>query len=153
MPLSANEPRCTRLWAKKLGCLGVIGALAGTLLIAAPNVSSGQSLKQADALSKKIEELYTAGRYAEATPLAQRVLSIREKVLGADHSDVAVSLKRLADLYYEQGRYADAIPLAERSKKRLAHSTLAWPLPLTIWDCCMSFRIAMPMPRRSTSVH
>ena len=31
------------------------------------------------------QELYKAGRYAEAVPKAQRVLEIREKVLGPDH--------------------------------------------------------------------
>jgi tetratricopeptide (TPR) repeat protein len=44
-------------------------------------------------------------------PLAQRVLAIREKALGADQPDVAASLNNLALLYANQGRYADAEPL------------------------------------------
>ena len=35
------------------------------------------------------QELYKAGRYAEAVPKAQRVLEIREKMLGPDHPNIA----------------------------------------------------------------
>ena len=44
--------------------------------------------------------LYRAqGRYAEAEPLHQRALAIREKALGPEHPDVARSLKYCNDLY------------------------------------------------------
>ncbi len=60
--------------------------------------------------------LYRAqGRYAEAEPLYQRSLGIREKSLGAEHPDVAQSLNNLAELYRVQGRYAEAEPLYQRS--------------------------------------
>ena len=39
------------------------------------------------------------GRYAEAEPLYERALAIREKALGPDHPDVATSLNNLAVLY------------------------------------------------------
>ena len=55
------------------------------------------------------------GRYADAEPLYQRSLAIREKVLGRDHPEVANSLSTLAELYRTQGRYADAEPLYKRS--------------------------------------
>jgi CHAT domain-containing protein/Tfp pilus assembly protein PilF len=48
-------------------------------------------------------------------PLYKRALTIREKALGTDHPDVALSLNNLADLYDQQGRYADAEPLYKRS--------------------------------------
>jgi tetratricopeptide (TPR) repeat protein/DNA-binding CsgD family transcriptional regulator len=54
-------------------------------------------------------------RYAEAEPLYQRSLTIRERVLGPEHSDVATSLNNLAVLYERQGRYAEAQPLYQRS--------------------------------------
>ena len=42
------------------------------------------------------------GKYAEAGPLYERSLAIREKVLGPDHPDVATSLNNLAiGLYYQ----------------------------------------------------
>jgi tetratricopeptide (TPR) repeat protein/CHAT domain-containing protein len=70
---------------------------------------------EAAALQTKVEELYDAGKYADAIPLAQRALAIREKALGPDHPDVATSLYNLANLYHSQGRYAEAEPLYQRS--------------------------------------
>ena len=63
-----------------------------------------------------LAELYRAqGRYAEAEPLHQRALAIREKALGPEHPAVGVSLSNLAALYSGQGKYADAEPLYKRS--------------------------------------
>jgi Tetratricopeptide repeat len=45
-------------------------------------------------------------RYADAEPLYQWALTIREKALGPDHPLVAQSLNNLALLYIGQGRYA-----------------------------------------------
>jgi CHAT domain-containing protein/tetratricopeptide (TPR) repeat protein len=86
--------------------------LALTVWFAPP--SSAQS-SAADKLTGRIIELYRAGRYAEAVPLAQEALAIREKALGPDHLDVALSLNNLAGLYDNQGRYAEAEPLYKRS--------------------------------------
>ena len=55
------------------------------------------------------------GRYAEAEPLYERALAVRETALGPEHSDVAQSLSGLAILYVAQGRYAEAEPLHERA--------------------------------------
>ena len=43
------------------------------------------------------------GKYAEAEPLYQRALEIREKALGPEHPDVALSLNNLAMLYMPKG--------------------------------------------------
>ena len=40
---------------------------------------------------------------------------IREKALGPDHAEVAISLNNLAAMYQVQGRYAEAVPLFRRS--------------------------------------
>ena len=69
----------------------------------------------ADELNKKVIELYQAGKFADAVPLAQRALAIREKALGPDHPDVALALNNLAELYRNQGRYAEAEPLYKRA--------------------------------------
>jgi tetratricopeptide (TPR) repeat protein len=95
--------------------IGVVAALVGALLAATASVSSGQNLKEADALNKRLMQLYNAGKYEEAIPLAERALAIREKALGPDHPDVAVALINLAQLYESQSRYADAEPLYKRS--------------------------------------
>jgi tetratricopeptide (TPR) repeat protein len=59
--------------------------------------------------------LRRSGRYAEARPLFERALEIRERVLGADHPQTATSLNNLAALFKNQGAYAEARPLIERA--------------------------------------
>ena len=74
-----------------------------------------QNLFEANDLNQKVIQLYNQGRSSEAIPLALRALTIREKALGPDHPDVAMSLNNLAELYRAQGRYADAEPLHKRA--------------------------------------
>lgn len=47
------------------------------------------------------------GNYAEAEPLYVRALEIREKILGADHHDLATTLNDLALLLNAQVRALD----------------------------------------------
>jgi tetratricopeptide (TPR) repeat protein len=70
---------------------------------------------EAAELNQTIDELYQAGRYAEAIPLALKVLDIQEKALGPDHPAVAIALDRLADLYVKRHRYTEAEPLYKRA--------------------------------------
>ena len=51
----------------------------------------------------------TQGQYAEAAPLYQRALAIREQALGPTHPDVATSLNNLAVLASAQGDRARAV--------------------------------------------
>ena len=55
------------------------------------------------------------GAYAQARPLLERELAIREKALGPEHPDTAVSLNNLASLLKAQGDLAAARPLYERA--------------------------------------
>jgi tetratricopeptide (TPR) repeat protein len=55
------------------------------------------------------------GNYAQAEPLLQRSLAIREKTLGRESFDVASSLNNLAFLYLAQGNYNQAELLYQRS--------------------------------------
>jgi tetratricopeptide (TPR) repeat protein len=55
------------------------------------------------------------GRYAEAEPLYNRSLAIKEKAFGNDHLNLVITLGNLAALYKSQGRYADAEPLYKRA--------------------------------------
>jgi tetratricopeptide (TPR) repeat protein len=52
---------------------------------------------------------------AQARPLKERALEIREKVLGLEHPDTAKSLNGLALLLWDQGDLAGARPLHERA--------------------------------------
>src|SRR6516165_9350579 len=94
---------------------GFLAAFAAILLLGKLSISAAQQGDEATALNKKVIELYNAGRYADAIPIAQQVLAIREKALGRDHPDVAQSLNNLAALYESEGRYAETEPLYQRS--------------------------------------
>jgi tetratricopeptide (TPR) repeat protein len=48
------------------------------------------------------------GRYAQAQPLLERALALREQVLGAEHADTASTLNQLAWLYIYHGDYQQA---------------------------------------------
>ena len=95
--------------------LGMFAAFAATFIFANLSRVPAQQSNEVNELNKQIMLLHKAGQYLEAIPLAQRVLVIREKVLGRDHPDVATALNNLAVLYLHQGRYADAEPLYERA--------------------------------------
>ena len=58
---------------------------------------------------------YTQGQYAQAEPLYQRALAIREQTLAPMHPDVGTSLHNLATLYCAQGQYAQAESLYQRA--------------------------------------
>ena len=55
------------------------------------------------------------GRYAKAQTFYENALAIREKALGPEHPDVAVSLNNLAALYDAHGQYSKAEPLYQRA--------------------------------------
>ena len=58
-----------------------------------------------------LAELYRMqGRYADAEPLNQRALAIREKTSAPDDPYLAGAFDRRS-AYFDQGRYAEAAPL------------------------------------------
>jgi tetratricopeptide (TPR) repeat protein len=68
--------------------------------------------------------------YAQARPLFERALSIREKTLGPEHPLTAMSLDNLASLLRERGDLASARPLCERALT-IREKTLGPEHPLT----------------------
>jgi len=66
-------------------------------------------------LNQQVEQLYKEGKYKQAIPIAERVLAIREKVLGNEHLDIATSLNNLAELYRNMGSYDKAEPLYQQA--------------------------------------
>jgi tetratricopeptide (TPR) repeat protein len=63
-----------------------------------------------------LAELYRAqANYAAAEPLFLKALKIREKGLGPNHPDTAVSLNNLALMYLSQRDYTSAAPLFGRA--------------------------------------
>jgi len=80
------------------------------------DAADGESLaEQAEAMNRSVMVLYDDGQYAEAIPLALQALEIRERALGPEHPNVAVSLNNLALLYATLGSYAKAEPLYLRA--------------------------------------
>jgi esterase/lipase superfamily enzyme len=74
----------------------------------------GPAVTDVAALNRQIAQLKAAGKYAQAVPLAQRVVALEEKK-DADSVEVAGALETLADLYEAQNKYAEAEPLLKRA--------------------------------------
>ena len=55
------------------------------------------------------------GKFAEALPLTERALTLREQTLGPNHPEVAQLLNDMAGLYYYLGDYAKAEPCFQRA--------------------------------------
>ena len=87
-----------------------LGVLA-VLLVMAGAQAQGDDL---DALNRQIVGLFQAGKYAQATPMAEQALALTERRLGPDHPRLGARLSDLALLYRAQGRYAEAEPLYRR---------------------------------------
>jgi tetratricopeptide (TPR) repeat protein len=65
-------------------------------------------------LDQLAESLCQLGKRAQAVPIRQHLVMIRENVNGKDHIEVANSLNSLAELYYSMGKFPEAQPLSER---------------------------------------
>lgn len=77
--------------------------------------SPESELEEAKTLKQQVITLYNQGRYADAIPVAKKVLMITEKYLGPEHPEVAQSLNNLASLYAELGSYAIAESLYQQA--------------------------------------
>ena len=60
-------------------------------------------------------KLQNSGRFDEALLLAERVLEIRERLLGTEHNDVTAAIDELAGIYIDKGAYVKAEPLYRRA--------------------------------------
>jgi len=58
---------------------------------------------------------HTQGKYAQAEPLYQRVLTLLEQTVGPDHPTLATTLNNLAVVYEARDKYAEAAPLYQRA--------------------------------------
>jgi tetratricopeptide (TPR) repeat protein len=104
--------------------------------------------------------LHHRAQYAEAEPLLEWALRIREGALGPDHPDVAISLSDLARLYQERGRYAEAAPLFARSL-RIREKALGSDHPYVasslnnlarLYRCQAQYAHAEPLFRRALEI-
>ena len=68
----------------------------------------------ADSLQQEVYRLETAGRYAAAELLAERVLLLRRQRLGESHEYTLIALNNLASIYSRQSRHGEAEQLYRR---------------------------------------
>jgi CHAT domain-containing protein/Tfp pilus assembly protein PilF len=107
----------SRTFERHLGHLGAIrqSTPEATQRPRGDEKEQDRALQEARKLDHESEKLYRAGKYDEALALAERVWEIRERILGADHLDVAQSLNLLALLYEVKSEYAKAEQLYGRA--------------------------------------
>ncbi len=70
-----------------------------------------EMMEEWEQLNDQITELYNAGKYDEAIPIAAQAVILALILWGEAHANVATSLSNLAGLYRCQGRYEAAEPL------------------------------------------
>lgn len=92
----------------------VAAALLISTLLAADHARA-QSDDELKAANERIFALYRAGKYAEATPLAEQAAALAERALGPDKPRFGGALVTLGTIYRAQGRYADAEPRYKRA--------------------------------------
>jgi tetratricopeptide (TPR) repeat protein len=125
-----------------------------------PPQEHGQ-LKAAAFLGSAIGAYFSRiARYAEAQPLLERALAIREKVLGPGHPDTATSLENLALLFQDKDDFAAARPLLERAlairEKVLGpeHPDTAYSLNNLVWllQARGDLAAAQPLLKRALAI-
>lgn len=97
-----------RAWLRRIATTFPFVAILAVTAFASAN---GQGASDIELLSSQAAKLYAQGKYGQATPLMERLLATRERVLGKQHPDTLTSMANLAELYRLQGRYNDAEPL------------------------------------------
>ena len=98
---------------RKSGATGL--ALACGLVVAIAVTYFALVDSQPDALSAQVGELYSAGKYAEAIPLAERYAAAIKARRGSEHPDYGIAINNLAQLLKANNRLAAAEPLMRRT--------------------------------------
>lgn len=104
--------------------LGIVTSFPSAIKAKRPTPSAEQcaEVEKAKNLIQQASQLYKQGKYAEAIPLVQRALAMQEKVLGAEHPDVALSLIALGELHLKLGNHDQAESLFRRSRTTRLYS-------------------------------
>ncbi len=91
-------------------------ACALALFFAAPfPCARAQTPDEAEALDQQVNDLYAAGRYAEAIPLAERYVELMRARVGETHEDYAAALSNLAHSLQGADRVAEAEPVFRKA--------------------------------------
>jgi CHAT domain-containing protein/tetratricopeptide (TPR) repeat protein len=93
----------------------LVALFAVAAMLSTPVGVAAQDRDEAAALSHEVDQLYQAGRYADAVSLAQVALAKLKERYPEDDFHNATLLKRLAEMHALQGRYGDAEPFYRRA--------------------------------------
>jgi tetratricopeptide (TPR) repeat protein len=96
-----------------LHCLGVLSGTTSFTVIAIGLATAQQG--DFDAILKRFNELYAAGKYSAALVEAQSLEAAAKARFGVNHANYGLALNSLAAVYAEQGRYPDAEALFKRA--------------------------------------
>src|SRR5689334_17785961 len=95
-------------WAR----LAVMALLLGLWFLP---VEAQERPPELEALYERVLQLYLAGKYAEAVPVAKEYVDVARTKFGERHPDYATGLGYLADLYHMLKRPSEAEPLLKRA--------------------------------------
>jgi hypothetical protein len=113
-----------------------------------PREARAQGVDELASLRTQVDQLYSHGKYAEATPIAERYVASARQKHGDNHIEYATAIAWLAQA---QGRYAEAEPLDKRAlairEKALGpeHPNVAADLNNLMYSgvwCCASSTLA-----------
>ena len=77
----------------------------------APTPPSNQAQSELDTINLQVIQLYQAGQYDQALPIAEGALRLAKVLHGSEHPTIAVEFRSLAFLLKATKRSADAVPL------------------------------------------
>lgn len=78
-------------------------------------IEKERALQEAYKLEEEFQALYQTGKYQDALARGERVIAIRERLLGLEHSSLAPTLLLVALLYRDKGDYPKAEMLLRRA--------------------------------------
>lgn len=105
-----------RAW---LGQIAAQVLMIALLAAAAPMGAHALGADDIAVLNQRVSELYGAGKYAEAIPLAEKSLDLICRPKGENRLDTVTRIGWLAVLYQSQDRYAQAEPLYKRARSQI----------------------------------
>lgn len=103
----------------------VVAAVLALFALTAPPLSA--QTENAETLNKQVVELINAKKFAEAEPLAKRLIEMRTRMLGRDHSDVGAAMRLLAQIYRSTNRMAQAMELEKQAPRPQSFELAAAP--------------------------
>jgi tetratricopeptide (TPR) repeat protein len=106
---SGSYDRTAKIWSVGGAREGAsASAGAGRSRASTPDPEGHKQLDDASQLNRQVYQLWKEGKYQEAIPSAEKALAIRQKILGNDAADTALSLFNLGAQYFGLKDYARA---------------------------------------------